>query len=100
MRSTARNLIGLVASAALYPSASVALDQNTNVVYARSRPTSTDPDPCVGLNDCFTYTVATRVWSPQNLWNGAAAWIWATRVPSAAKPLLVDIGPGTFGRIE
>jgi hypothetical protein len=27
---------------------------------------------------------------------GTTGWIWATRQPSAASPLLVDIGPGVF----
>src|SRR5688572_15095798 len=79
--------IPLLASA--QPTASAA------VVYARSRQTESGT-PCATLGpNCFTFTVSTGQWSPQSLWD-TDGWIWTTWMPSAASPLLVDIGPGEF----
>jgi hypothetical protein len=77
------------------------IDAYAPVVLARSRPTASAPDPCttqmmVPIPNCFTYNVATGTWSPQDLWS-LTGWIWTTRNPSSSSPLLVDIGPGTFG---
>lgn len=43
----------------------------------------------VPLKNCFE--------SASSLWNTTNGWIWSTRNPTAASPLLVDVGPGTFG---
>lgn len=40
------------------------------------------------LNNCFTAT------------NTLLDWVWNTRNPTATAPLLIDIGPGTFGSLS
>jgi hypothetical protein len=70
----------ILASVVFFPRVASAVDPNAPVVLLRQ--------DCTGLSNCF------------NTMASLQTWVWGTRSPSTSNPLLVDIGPGEFGRFE
>lgn len=79
-----RLAIALVGCLALPHVVSAATDPAASVVLLR---TSCNDGSGGVLNNCFT--------SSDTLLD----WVWNTRNPTAAAPLLVDVGPGTYGSL-
>lgn len=73
----------LIACIAFVSSASAAIDNNAQAVKLQTSCTEAG----VALNNCFTSM------------NTLTTWIGNTRLPNKAAPLLVNIGPGKFGRL-
>jgi hypothetical protein len=80
MNREIRMISWVLVSIVVVPRLAWAVDPNAPVVIVRQ--------DCTGLSDCF------------ETMSGLQSWMWGTRLPSAANPLLVDIGPGEFDRFE
>ena len=89
MSSVTAVCVGVFGLALTFPvPASAVIDDDAAVVLLRS-----DCSPVSGLLDnCFETTAA--------LFDLTTGWVWDIRIPTASTPLLVDIGPGTFGPLN
>ena len=78
-------VVALIGCFAFSSSALAAIDPQASVALLR---TSCNDGAGGTLNNCFTAS------------NTLLDWVWNTRNPSATAPLLVEIGPGTFGPLS
>ncbi len=77
---TSRFLMSVFSSLMVFQTANAAVDNNAEQVLL----SKSCSENGVALNNCFTDLPTLDTW------------VWGTRNPTAASPLLVNIGPGTF----